>query len=179
MWNDPTAFEIEEPHRFTHALDRPLAEILKAEVPLDEPRRVLRETDVPRLGMRLHALRETDDMSLGRELHAQVLADSPDDDLARVEADADREGQAVLGVDLACVRAGGVAQMERGVAGALRVVLVGDWRAEERHAAVPGELGDEALEARAASQKMRKKRCMICDHASGRVAPPAPSSPSR
>jgi len=64
MWNDPTAFEIEEPHRFTHALDRPLTEILKAEVPLDEPRRVLRETDVPRLGMRLHALRETDDMSL-------------------------------------------------------------------------------------------------------------------
>ena len=86
-------------------------------------------------------------MSLGRKLHAQVVADSPDYDLARVEADADGEPQAVLGANLACVRAGGVTKMEGRVAGPLRVILMGDGRAEERHAAVPGELIDVALEA--------------------------------
>ena len=86
-------------------------------------------------------------MSLRRILHAQVVADAPDDDLARVEPDAHGERHAVLGADLARVRAGGVTQMERGVAGALRVILVGDRRAEKRHAAVSGELVDEALEA--------------------------------
>ena len=101
----------------------------------------------PRLGERLHALREANDVSLGRELHAQVVADSPDYDLARVEPDADRERHAVLGADLARVRAGGGTQMVRRVAGALRVILVGDRRAEECHAAVPGELVNEALEA--------------------------------
>jgi hypothetical protein len=143
----PHGLEIEEPDRLTHALDRNPAQILELEVPLDEPRRVLRETDVPRLGERLHALREADDVSVGRELHVQVVADSPDYDLARVEPDADRERHAVLGADLARVRAGGVTQTERRVAGALRVILVGDRRAEERHAAVPGELVDEPLEA--------------------------------
>src|SRR6266446_8795235 len=133
--------------RLTHALDRRAAEILELEVPLDEPRRVLRETDVLRLGECLHALREADDVSLGRELHPQVVADLPDYDLARVEPDADGERHAVLGADVACVRAGGVTKMEGRVAGALRLILMGDRRAEERHAAVPGELIDEALEA--------------------------------
>src|SRR5262245_4863901 len=163
----PHGLEIEVSDRLTHALDRNAAETPELEVPLDEPHRVLRETDVPRLGGPLHALREADDVSLGRVLHAQVVADSTDDDLARIEPDAHRERQAVLGVDLARVGAGGVTQMERRVAGALRVVLVGDRRAEKRHAAVPSELVDEALEALDRSQKMRKKRCMICDHASG------------
>src|SRR5262245_57285876 len=104
----PDGLEIEEPDRLTHALDRLVAQILELEVALDEPRRVLRETDVPRLGASLHALRKADDVSLGRELHAQVVADSPDDDLTRVETDADRKRHAVLGVDPACKRTGGV-----------------------------------------------------------------------
>jgi len=37
--------------------------------------------------------------------------------------------------------------MKRRVAGALRVILVGDRRTEECHGAVPDELVDEALEA--------------------------------
>src|SRR4029453_11014430 len=143
----PHGLEFEEPDRLTHALDRDPAQILEVEVPLDEPRRVLRDTDVPRLGARLHALREAHDVSLGRELHAQVVANSSDYDLARVEPNADRERQPVLSADLARVDAGGVTQMERRVAGALRVILVGDRRAEERHATVPGELVDEALES--------------------------------
>jgi hypothetical protein len=143
----PHSLELEEPDRLTHALDRCPAQIPEVEVPLDEPRRVLRETDVLRLGERLHALGEADAVSLGRKLHAQVVADSPDYDLARVEADADGEQHAVLGANLACVRAGGVTKMEGRVAGPLRVILMGDGRAEERHAAVSGKLIDVALEA--------------------------------
>src|SRR5262249_19865695 len=71
----------------------------------------------------------------------------PDDDLPRVEPDADRERHAILGVDLGRERAGGVTQMECRVAGARCVILVGDRRAEQRHAAVPRELVHEALAA--------------------------------
>ena len=39
--------DIEEPDRLTHALERDPAQILELEVPLDEPRRVLRETVEP------------------------------------------------------------------------------------------------------------------------------------
>jgi len=58
-------------------------------------------------------------------------------------------------------------EMERGVAGALRVVLVGDRRPEERHDAVARELVDEAFETLDPVDRMRKKRCMICENASG------------
>src|SRR5262249_21908894 len=143
----PHRLEIKVPDGLTHALDGGPAQILELEVSLDEACRVLGDTDVPRLGERLHALGEADDVSLGCELHVQIVADSPDDDLARVEPDADRERHVVLGADLTRVGADGVTQMKRRVAGALRVILVGDRRTEECHGAVPDELVDEAFEA--------------------------------
>ena len=58
--------------------------------------------------------------------------------------------------------------LQGGVAGAPRVVLVGDRRAEDGHDPVAGELVDGALElGRRASARIEKKRCMILRHSSG------------
>ncbi len=65
----PHGFEVEERDRLAHAFDLGAPQILQLEVALDEPRRVLGETDVPRLGECFHALRQADDVPLGRELH--------------------------------------------------------------------------------------------------------------
>src|SRR5439155_1336701 len=54
----PHPLEVEEPHRFIHALDLGASQVLHLEVTLDKPRRVLGETDVPRFGQRLPPLRQ-------------------------------------------------------------------------------------------------------------------------
>ena len=61
-----------------------------------------------------------------------------------------------------------VAQLQRRVAGALGVVLVGDRRAEQRHDAVAGVLVDGALEAMHALREDAEepRRRMVC-HCSG------------
>ncbi len=98
-------------------------------------------------GELLHALRQAHGVTLGGVVHAQVVADLADDHVARVEADARLEVQAVLAAQLLAERAQGVAQVQRRVAGPLRVVLVRDGRPEERHDAVPRVLVDGPLEA--------------------------------
>ena len=140
--NEPTPSRSKSPTGSATPLTLRAAEILEREVALDEPGRVLRDADVSRLGERLHALREADGVPLRGVVHAQVVADPADHDLARVEPDADRERHPVLRPHLVRVGARGVAQVERRVAGPLRVVLVRDRRAEERHDAVAGELVD-------------------------------------
>ena len=145
--NDPTPSRSKSADRLAHALDLGASQVLQPEVALDEPRRVLGETDVPRFGQRLHALRQADRVPLRRVVHAQIVADPADHDLARVEADAHPERDAVPHAHLVGIFAHGVAQVQRRVAGALRVVLVRDRRAEERHDAVAGVLVHRALEA--------------------------------
>ena len=102
---------------------------------------------MPRFGQRFHALRQADGVSLRGVVHAQVVADLADDDVARVEADAHAERHAVLHAHVVGVLAHGIAQMQRRVAGAMRVVLVRDRRAEQRHDAVAGVLVHRAFEA--------------------------------
>jgi hypothetical protein len=86
-------------------------------------------------------------MPLGRVVHAQVVADLADHDLAGVEAHARREGDASLPFQLLHVVSELIGELQRRVACAVGVILVGDGRAEERHDAVAGVLIDRALEA--------------------------------
>ncbi len=86
-------------------------------------------------------------MPLRRVVHAQIVADPADHHLARVQADAHAERDAVARAHLVGVFAHGVPQMQRRIAGPLRMILVGDRRAEQRHDAVAGVLVDRALEA--------------------------------
>ena len=139
--------EVEEPHWFTHAPDLGASQVLQLEVALDEPRRVLGETDVPRLGQRLHQLRQADRMSLRRVVHAQIIADPTDHHFAGVEADAHTERDAVPHTHLVGIFAHGVAQREGGVARPLGVILVRNRRAEQGHDAVARVLVHRTLEA--------------------------------
>ena len=70
---------------------------------------------------------------------------APHDHLARVEPDADLHGRAARALELVRVEGDPPLHAERGVAGADRVVLVGDRRPEQRHDAVAHHLVDGAL----------------------------------
>jgi hypothetical protein len=80
-------------------------------------------------------------------VHARVVADSPDDDLARVQAHPHRELEPALAPHVFGERPEVARQLERGRAGALGVVLVGDRGTEERHDAVAGVLVDRPFVA--------------------------------
>ncbi len=104
------ARELVDVHRLGDALQRELAEVVEREVELRELRGVLGEVDAAARGERLHALREADRVPLRRVVHAQVVADLADHDLARVEADARREVEAVAALHVARELAQRVAQ---------------------------------------------------------------------
>jgi len=84
---------------------------------------------------------------LRRVVHAQVVTDLSHNYRARVEAHADREAEFLLALELLRVALEILSEVERRIAGALRVVLVGDRRSEERHDPVARVLVDRALEA--------------------------------
>src|SRR5581483_391782 len=89
----------------------------------------------------LHARGEVHGVADGGVVHGEVVGDASDHDGAGVQADA--EGR----VDLCVVDVLGerALDVERGGDAAAGGVLVGDRRAEERHDAVAGELGDGAF----------------------------------
>ena len=97
--------------------------------------------------MLLHARRQAHRVALRRVVHAQIVADLAHDDLSGIEAHANRKIQSARQPQLIGVGPERVAQVQRGEAGALRVVLVGDGRAEQRHDAVAGVLVHRAFEA--------------------------------
>ncbi len=141
------AGEREGAHGPADALHADRADGLEAEEGRDQRRRVRR--DVDRAGARdlLHAGRQADGVSLRGVVHAEVVADRPHDHLAGVEPHAHGEAQLAGAAQLLREAAQLLADMERRVAGPLRVVLVRDRGAEQRHDAVAGELVDGPLEA--------------------------------
>src|SRR5882672_6029942 len=139
--------QVEHPHGDARALEVLLPAVEEVEETRREPRRLLGHADAARRRQLLHAGGEPDDVTLRGVVHTQVVADSPDDDLARVEAHAHREIEPALAPHVFGERPEVARQLERGRAGALGVVLVGDRRAEERHDAVAGVLVDGPLVA--------------------------------
>ena len=83
----------------------------------------------------------------GRIVHVQVAADGADDDLARVQTDTDLHLDAMGAPDRFAIALHRLLHAERGVAGAHRMVLVGQRRAEERHDPVTHNLVDGAFVA--------------------------------
>ena len=93
----------------------------------------------------LHPAREVDGRADRVVVHAEVVADRAHQDLARMQADprADLEAMALAHpLGLARHR---LLDRERGIAGAHRVVLVGDRRPEQGHDAVAQHLVHDAL----------------------------------
>src|SRR5262245_25917690 len=76
-----------------------------------------------------------------------ATADGANDDLTRVEPDAELHRHSVRAPDLLAVTPHRRLHVDRGVARADRMVLVGHRRTEEGHDAVPHDLVDGALVA--------------------------------
>ena len=95
----------------------------------------------------LHAGGEVGRLAHCGVVHLGVAADLAYDDLAGVQADADPDRDALGLLDLLGVAPHGLLHPERCIAGAHRVVLVRERRAEERHDAVAHHLVHVALVA--------------------------------
>src|SRR5262249_22501637 len=123
-------------------LEHVIAQVEKIEEARREARGRLGHGDGARRRHLLHPGGEPDDVPLRRVVHAEIVADLPDDDLARVEAHPHGEIEPALAPHIVGQRTEVARQLERGRAGALGVILVGDRSAEERHDAVAGVLVD-------------------------------------
>jgi len=92
------------------------------------------------IGELLHARDEVRGLAYRGVVHVQVGADGAHDDLARVQAHADADGDAVLPAHALGVLRDRLLHPERRVAGAHGVVLVRQGGAEQRHDAVAHDL---------------------------------------
>ena len=95
--------QLEDGHGPGDALHVERAEVVEREVARDEARGGAAQVAGVRLRERFHALREAHRVALRGVVHAQVVADLADHDLARVEAHARREAEAVAALHLARV----------------------------------------------------------------------------
>ena len=86
-------------------------------------------------------------MPLRGVVHPEVVTDSPDDDLARIETHPHSDIESGLAPHVRGERPQLARHLERRRAGALGVILVGDRCPEERHDAVAGVLVDGSLVA--------------------------------
>ena len=129
------------------ALDRYQANGVDGDIAFGEAQRVGGGEHRSRLRHLLHAGGEMHRLADDGVFHVQVVADGADGNLAGIEADADRDGDAVRALDLVGVKAHRLLHAQRGVAGAHRVVLMRQRRAEQCHDAVAHDTMDGAFVA--------------------------------
>ena len=97
------------------------------------------------LGRLLHPSRDVQGVAHRRVLDTEVRADLTDDDRARVDADADVQVEITIGSDLLSKRIHPLDDLESRRDGALRVILVGDGRTEEREDRIAHQPSERAL----------------------------------
>src|SRR5206468_1282393 len=145
--------QLEHAHGNACALETLFATVEEVEEARREARGLLGHGDAAGWRQLLHPGGEPDDVPLRGVVHAQVVADPPHDNLARVQADPHRELEPALAPHVLGERAELAHQIQGGGTGALCVVLVGDRGAKERHDAVAGVLVDGPLVSVNAARK--------------------------
>ena len=138
-------FDDPGPDRLGLAAHRQLTDGSSVEVVGDETVGGLPDHDLARLRRLLKARGNVGRVADSRVVHPEVVSDAADDDEPAVEALAHLEGQRALARQLVSVVLERALDAERGAHRSLRVVLVGERRAEERHDAVPEELVHRSL----------------------------------
>ena len=139
------ARDLEDLERDFEALDRHRAQRPRLDIALGQAECFRRGQHGAGRGHLLHPRGQMRGLADRRVAHAQVAADRAHDDLAGVEADADLDRDALGPAHLFGVALDGILHAERRVAGAHRVILMGERRPEERHDAVAHDLVDRAL----------------------------------
>ena len=133
--------------RRTHSLDRPGAEECCLHEPLGRPQPVGRDQDRARQGHLFHPRRQVRRLAHRGVVHAQVTADRPHHDLARVQAHAHAHVDAVAALDGPGALHHRLLDAQRGITRPHGMVLVRQWRTEQRHDAVTHDLVDGAFVA--------------------------------
>jgi len=98
-------FELVDVDRVAHALQRERPEIAQPEVAADERGGMLSQIRTPRFRELLRPLCQTHGVALRGVVHAEIVADLPDDHVARVEPHADGEVEAARAAQLVGVGA--------------------------------------------------------------------------
>src|SRR3954447_868262 len=113
------------------AFDRHEAEGLHLEISLHQTEGIGREPDGARRSKLLHPRGQVRCLALGRVVHAQIAADSADHDFTRAEPDSDLHLHAMAVAHRLSIAPYRGLHIESSVAGPHRVILMGEWRAEE------------------------------------------------
>jgi hypothetical protein len=132
-------------HRLTQAPDGHSPQRLDLHQALDQPQHRRRDEDRARHDHLLHPGRQMRRLPHRGVVHAQVAADGPHHHLARVQPDADVEGHPMAALHRRGVRLHGLLHAQGSVAGAHRVVLMGQRRPKRGHDAVAHDLVDGAF----------------------------------
>jgi hypothetical protein len=143
----PHARHLVDLHGLGEPLDRNGAEGSHREEALHEVGGRGREEDAPGAGELLHPRGQVGRLADRGVVHAQIAADGAHHDFARVEPDPDLHVHAVRSARLLRVARHRFLHAQSGVAGAHRVVLVGERCTEEGHDAVAHHLVHRALVA--------------------------------
>ncbi len=131
--------------RLALPLERDRLALLELEPVHREPSRRLAHQDLAQGRRRLEALRGVHRVTDDRVRALHVVGEQPGDHLAGVHADAQRQADAVLAIEVVVEAHDRGLHRERGMDRALGVVLVRDRRAEDGHDGVPDVLVDRAL----------------------------------
>ena len=142
-----SARQFEHRDRLGQALDRDVAQRLEGQPAFGQPGGRQRYARRAGTGELLEARGEMHGGPDCVVLDGEVVANRTDDDLARVDADADHRVDADLAPHLGPDLSHGVVDRERGITGADGVILVGDRRAEHGHDTVAQQLADRAFVA--------------------------------
>ena len=135
------------PHRRRYALDLKFAQIVEYKITGDQRGRIRRQKTGIGLRQTFHPLRQTHRMTLRGVVHPQIVANRTNDDVTRVKPHASGEPKAMLALHFGGIAGDFIAQIERRITGALRMILMRNRRAEQRHDAIAGVLVDRAFEA--------------------------------
>ena len=141
----PCADQLVHLHRLGQPLHRPGAQRVDLHVAFHQLERRGAEDNRARVRELLHPRRQMRRLADGGVVHPQIRADGPHEHVARVQPDADLDGEAVSAAHAVGVLLHRLLHPQRRVARAHGVVLVGQRRAEQRHDAVAHHLVDGAL----------------------------------
>jgi hypothetical protein len=141
------ADELVQLDRIGEALHRRGAERADLDMALGQRQRVGGEENRARIGELLHARGQVGGLPHRRVVHAEVAADGAHDHVTRVQSHPDPHGDALSPAHLLGVALHRLLHPQCGVAGADRVILVGQGGAEQGHDAVAHDLVDRALVA--------------------------------